>query len=160
MFGSTYGFTLNLRAAFSCTEIVQPYTHKEIAMAVVQRAFDNLDWDCLPDKDNSMLYGSTFRWPELKMKQETVGEKIVRFLNPVGHYNGILRGLPDQITWTFSASGNEVAADVRIFISKQKMWKGEAKEKLSNVTNTLFNEIARCAQLFGMSLSVTRAKDK
>jgi hypothetical protein len=156
MFGSTYGFTFNLRAAFSSAGGACPAL--PVVTAVVQKAFDNLDWDCQPNKEGLVLYGATSRLPP--WKERTVAEKIVGFLDPVWYTNSFLHRVPDSITWTFSEGSHAVIADVHIFISKGKMRKSEAKEKLSNVTNTLLNEVTRCGGFLGLKLSVAPAADK
>ena len=158
MFSSTFGFTLHLRAAFSSAEGKISPPPLLIVTAVVKRAFDNLDWDCFPDNGGSVLRGSTFRWPKpQKMKAVTIGEKIAKFLG--GHMNSVLRDLPDNITWTFSESSDQITAEISIFIQKEKMGKTEAKERLSNVTKKLFDEIARVGYPLGLRLSVEPAKN-
>ena len=74
--------------------------------------------------------------------------------------NRILRDLTDQITWTFSVREDEMIANVRIYVAKDKMGKEEAKEKLATVTRALLTEVTRCVQPLAIGMTVSPASEQ
>jgi hypothetical protein len=164
MFGSTLGFTLRLRVVFSSQEGQLGCPSQELITHLVQKAFQNLDWNCFLDKEGTVLNGAPHRLGPIKSREESpalkVTNRVFSFLDPVGHMNRILRDLTDQITWTFSVREDEVIANVRIYVAKDKMGKEEAKEKLATVARALLTEVTRCVQPLAIGMTVSPASEQ
>jgi hypothetical protein len=61
MFGSTLGFTLRLRVVLSSQKGQLGCPSQELITHLVQKAFQNLDWNCFLDKEGTVLNGAPHR---------------------------------------------------------------------------------------------------
>ena len=88
MFGSTLGFTLRLRVVFSSPEGQLACPSQALITPLVQNAFQNLDWNCFLDKEETVLYGAPHRLPPMKGREESpalkVANRVFNFWTPLG----------------------------------------------------------------------------